>query len=173
MRAAVSLLLVALLAAPIALGAYMWPRDDRPQHPDAVVVLGGGGAERAELGLHLAADHEATLVLASSARYHAAARGDVTCDDADVICFEPDPPTTIGEARRMAVLAQERGWDHVTVATSRFHTSRTRLLFRQCLGRESVTVQGASRPDDPGFLPHRDLREAVAVLAAWTVQPAC
>jgi uncharacterized SAM-binding protein YcdF (DUF218 family) len=172
LRVVLALLLTAVLVAPVVLVGYMWPRDDRPRDPDAVVVLGGGGAERAALGLELAERHDATLVLASSARFYAAREG-VTCDSPDVICFEPDPPTTIGEARNVADLATEWGWSHVTVATSRFHTSRSRLVFRQCLGRDGATVVGATGPHDPPFALDRELRETLGTLASWTIEPAC
>jgi uncharacterized SAM-binding protein YcdF (DUF218 family) len=168
LQVVVALVLLGALALTIAL----WPRDDVPDEPDAVVVLGGGGAERAELGIELRERYGTVLVLSSSSRYYAARRGE-DCDADDTICFEPDPPTTIGEARNVADLAADRGWDHVTVATSSFHTSRTRTVFEQCLGDDAVTVVGAPSPDGPAFVLRRELREALGLLASWTIERAC
>ena len=149
---------------------YLLPTDDEPRDPDAVVVLGGAGAERAELGIELAERYDAQLVLSSSAAIFGERQGR-TCR-LDAICFEPVPETTRGEAQMVAEMAEERGWDHVTVATSAFHTSRSRLLFRQCLG-ERVTVVGAVREGGRATTPRLLVREGAGVIAAATFQRAC
>jgi uncharacterized SAM-binding protein YcdF (DUF218 family) len=162
---------VAVLAAILVGGlAAAWPRDDEPDGPDAVIVLGGAGRERMELGRALAERYDATLVLSSSAAIFGEQAG-VTCG-VDALCMDPDPGTTIGEARMTADLAVDRGWNHVTVATSRFHTTRSRVLFRQCL--DEVSVVGTTRPDGTWF-PGIDqtVREIAGTLAAFTIEPAC
>jgi uncharacterized SAM-binding protein YcdF (DUF218 family) len=163
-------LTLAVLGGGLAFLWFMIPSDDVPREPDAVVVLGGAGDERARLGIELAERYDARLVLSSNARFFAAAQG-AACDR-DAICFEPVPENTVGEARAVADLAEQYGWDHVTVATSDFHTSRTRFLFRQCLG-DRVTVVGASRDDRPRIAPRLLLREAAGVIAGATVERAC
>jgi uncharacterized SAM-binding protein YcdF (DUF218 family) len=58
---------------------------------------------------------------------------------ARVICFEPVPFSTRGEARAVARLARQHGWTHVVVVTSAFHVFRARMLFRRCYsGRLSM-----------------------------------
>ena len=164
------LIMLAVVGGGLAFAWFMIPTDDVPRDPDAVVVLGGAGDERARLGIELAERYGAQLVLSSNARFFAAAEG-ATCDR-DAICFEPVPENTVGEARNVAELAERYGWEHVTVATSDFHTSRTRFLFRQCLG-DRVTVVGASRDDRPRIAPRLLLREAAGVIAGATFERAC
>jgi uncharacterized SAM-binding protein YcdF (DUF218 family) len=165
-------LLLVVAAVMVAIGAVLaWPRDDPLSAPDAVAVLGGAGTERLELGRALAARHDAVLVLSSSAIVFGE-RGGLSCGR-EVVCIEPEPETTTGEARTVAALAAERGWDHVAVATSRFHTTRARVLFRQCLD-DRVSVLGASRPDgswSPGASGF--LRELAGTGAALTFRRAC
>jgi hypothetical protein len=164
------LLFVAVVLGGVALLA--WPRDDVPEAPDAVAVLGGAAAsDRTDLGVELAEEHGAELVLSSNARFHAAGQG-YACDDEGVRCFEPDPVNTIGEARHIAVLASAHGWSHVTVVTSSWHTSRARVGLRQCLDAE-VSVVGTRRDGEPAFDPDRDLPEALGTLAAHTFRRAC
>ncbi len=161
--------LIPIIVVVATATAAMWPRDDVPRDPDAIVVLGGAGQERADLGIELHRRYDAELVLSSSAQVFAANRG-IECGPA-AICLDPEPETTIGEARAIAELAAERGWDHVTVATTRFHTTRARVAFRQCLG-DDVTVVGAiGRPRSQEFWLY--LREAVATAATATVWRAC
>jgi uncharacterized SAM-binding protein YcdF (DUF218 family) len=164
--------LLCLLGAATALGTVlvMWPRDDVPRDPDAVAVLGGAGRERAELGIELAERYDAELVLSSSAANFGEKRGQDCGEEA--ICIEPNPETTTGEARDIAGLADDRGWGHLTVATTDFHTTRSRVLFRQCLG-ERVTVVGASGGEGRRQVLEELPREALGSLAALTIRRAC
>lgn len=159
-----------VIIAAVAFAAFMIPTDDLPRDPDAVVVLGGAGSERAILGIELADRYDAELVFSSNAALFGAQQGRRCGRDA--LCFEPVPANTAGEARNVAVLAETEGWDHVTVVTSDFHTSRTRFLFRQCLD-DRVTVVGGSRDDRPRIHVPLLLREAVGVVAGATIRRAC
>ena len=158
------------IAAGVAFAAFMVPTDDVPRSPDAVVVLGGAGDERATLGIELADRYDAELVFSSNAALFGAQQGRRCGRDA--VCFEPVPANTAGEARNVAALAETQGWDHVTVVTSDFHTSRSRFLFRQCLD-DRVTVVGGSRDDRPRIHVPLLLREAVGVVAGATIRRAC
>ena len=161
----VALLLGCVVAVTTVL---MWPRDDVPEQPDVIVVLGGGRGERLPLGIELRDRYDATLVLSASARgegYNLGLRCDV-----DAICVRPYPLTTAGEAATIEALAQSYHWDHVTVVTSRFHTTRARVLFRQCFGNR-VSVVGARPAERRG--PPTYVRETVGTLAALTVRRAC
>ena len=81
------------------------------------------------------------------------------------------PETTLGEARTIADLAAEQNWGHITVATSRFHTTRARALFRQCL--DDVSVVGAPPPPDRSVPLRRHIVEGGGTILAWTVHRAC
>lgn len=164
-----------VLIVVLALGGltlYMVPRDDDVERTDAVVVLGGAGSERAALGVELAERYDAELVLSSNASLYARWL-DKTCD-VDAICFDPSPENTAGEAENIARMADEHGWDHVTVATSSFHTSRSRYLFRQCLGRDRVAVIGTDGAAGGGAMDLQlFVRESTGLVAGATVRRAC
>lgn len=154
----------------IAVGTVyaMWPRNDTPDQPEAVVVLGGAGIERVELGNRLRREYDAILVLSAQAPDYGWHLGLVCGRDA--ICIEPGESSTAGEAQAVAALVAEQGWRHVTIATSNFHTTRSRILFRQCLG-DRVTVVGAPPQHRRGLGTYP--REMVATLAALTIRRAC
>ena len=162
--------LVLVVFAVVSLVLTVWPTDDTVERTDAVVVLGGPGIERAELGIELADQHDAQLVLSSNARSFGEQLGR-TCG-VDAICFDPDPENTAGEAQNVANLAEEHGWQHVTVTTLSFHTSRTRMLFQQCLGRDGVAVLGADQ-DSSGSVFRSYVRESVGLFAGVTIRRAC
>jgi uncharacterized SAM-binding protein YcdF (DUF218 family) len=50
----------------------------------------------------------------------------------EVLCPQPDPDTTRGEARMVRDLAARRGWRSVVVVTSTYHARRAQLLLRRC-----------------------------------------
>ncbi len=163
--------LAAVSAAVVAATAFLVPHDDVPGQPDAVVVLGGGSPARAELGIRLADEHDAELVLFSTAGRHAEAAG-YRCG-LDARCLEPDPLSTAGEAREVRDLVSTTGWDELVVITTDFHTSRSRLLFEQCLGDQPVRVVGSEHTASWPARVYSYAREAVATLAGVTVRRAC
>jgi uncharacterized SAM-binding protein YcdF (DUF218 family) len=159
--------LSAVLAA-VGFGMVVNPYDDPVESPEAVVVLGGFGAERVELGIELAQRFGVPLVLSSSAADFGDERG-FECG-ADAICLQPEPETTAGEAIAVAELMTERDWQRAAVVTSSHHTARTRILFRQCLGGR-VSVVGATRPS--GASSAERATEVAGIVAAWTIRRAC
>jgi hypothetical protein len=151
-----------LVAVRIAIG----PNGGAPFDDGPIVVLGGGGSERLDVGLALRGDSERPLVVSADAVERYAAQGG-TCQIADAICLDPVPESTFGEALAVAAAVERFGWPQVTVVTSDFHTFRTRLLFDRCVP-VPVTVVGA--PTDPALGEHlyRIARESVATLVAVT-----
>jgi uncharacterized SAM-binding protein YcdF (DUF218 family) len=166
LRWSLTVLLVSVLATTLA----MWPRDDLPREPDAVIVLGGSPVERVDLAIQLQRHHGGELVLPPSAVEYAHHLG-IGCGR-EAICIEPRPDSTAGEARHVAELASERGWTHITLATTRFHTTRARVLFRQCLEKD-VTVVGAPRAGGARIGPVKHLREVAATVASLTFRRPC
>ena len=49
-----------------------------------------------------------------------------------VLCFDPHPYSTHGEAEAIARLARAHGWTRIDVVTSRYHVFRAGLLVRRC-----------------------------------------
>lgn len=170
-RATMMAVLTVAVIGVVAGVALLWPQDDELVAPAAVVVLGGPAAERTALGQSLAAEHDARLVLSASAQWFGRQAG-LHCGD-EVWCIDPVPVTTRGEARTVADLAHEQGWEEVAVATSRHHTARARILFRQCLGHR-VRVVGVEHADGSWWADtYGQVREVIGIVAALTVQRAC
>jgi uncharacterized SAM-binding protein YcdF (DUF218 family) len=163
-------LLISLVAIAVPTIRVLAPADDPWNEPDAIVVLGGVGQERADLGIDLARRADLPLVLSSSATHFAAKRG-YRCSLGNAECF-PWPPAenTAEEARYTQAFAAQQGWTQVTVVTSSHHTTRARALFRQCLG-DRVSIVGAPRSEGPTF--SELAREVVGLVAAVTFRRAC
>ena len=107
---------------------FVWPRTDEPRKVDAIVVL-GGASNRVTKGLKLASEGYAPTLLIST-RDPSACRYRIP--GVSVICFQPSPETTQGEARYVTKLASERHWSEILVVSGMAQTLRARLRFDRC-----------------------------------------
>ena len=163
-------------------------RDDagrRVAPADAVVVLAGGGSERLDQGLRLAAAGTAPVLVLSDGAEPSwpeagpVCRGEPAATAAlpagtEVLCPAPNPQRTAGEAAMVARLAAERNWQRVVVVTTDFHALRSRLWFERCAaGAYEVEVLGVPSLYENGLAWRLAVREQAGLLAAVTVQPRC
>lgn len=113
------------------------PTVDRPAHADAIVVLGPPDVDgRVSEAYALARQHFAgTVVISVESQEQFQAKSACRNDNPayQVICFQPSPRTTRGEAEEVGRLAQQHHWHAVLVVTSRYHISRARLIVSRCL----------------------------------------
>lgn len=125
-----------LVWVALDLWLFVFPAIDRPTRADAVIVLAGDRTPRLERGLALIRAGVAQELVISDGRGPRWPAANTLCDHGGdgfrVTCFRPDPYSTQGEAHGFARLARERGWHSVVVATSTFHVTRARMLFRRC-----------------------------------------
>lgn len=132
--------LVVVVVAVWAVWAYaviQTPRIDAAGPVDAVLVLGGlDGRARTERALELVRAGLTDTVVLSMPVGGQDALARRTCNDhptgVTVVCFDPNPSTTRGEAREITRLADERHWTRIAVVTSEFHISRSRLIVGRC-----------------------------------------
>ena len=173
--------LVLLVAAvPLAVWAgldiylFATPALDRPQHADAVIVLAGDRTPRLDRGLALIRAGVAHTLVISDGRDPLWPAANRLCahggEGFRVVCFLPEPYSTRGEARGFARLARENGWTSVVIATSTFHVTRARLLFRRCFdGR----VQGVGARASLGRSYFNYVSEVAKLLVQVTVERGC
>lgn len=115
---------------------------------DAIIVLGGEHDGREAYGISLAEQGVADTVVLSNPYGNGDPVMDKYCGTStekySVLCEEPDPNTTRGEAIFTERLAQERGWDHVVVISWRYHLPRAEYIFGQCFDGD-VTMRAVPR----------------------------
>jgi len=126
------------LAWLIATGVlFVWPSTDSPGRADAVVVLSGGRDRRLDPALRLMRQHVAPLLVISGTGFDPKwKKARALCAHGSqgfrVVCFDPQPYSTRGEARGIARLARQHGWRTVDVVTSRYHVFRAGIVIRRC-----------------------------------------
>jgi uncharacterized SAM-binding protein YcdF (DUF218 family) len=135
-----------LLTAAIVGGlpVYVRPQIDQLRRADAILILGGHGEARYELGLQLQAQGWAPAVVLSNPSGPDDPEMTEFCatphPNLQLYCFVPDPPTTKGEAKQLRRLAEQYGWRTVIVVTFRPHISRARFILERCFDGDLILV---------------------------------
>lgn len=154
----------------------VWAPSDEPGRADAVVVLAGGRGERLEAATRLMDAGVAPVLAVSHGRQPGWTEGNRLCNGVEryeVVCFEPEPDRTQGEARSVGRLARERGWQSVLVVTSRYHVTRARMLVDRCVEGD-VRGVGARPPGRGGLpTPRNVAREWASYVHAFVIERDC
>jgi hypothetical protein len=117
---------------------FVWPPTDRPTHADAILSLNGRNeTAREALAISLAERGYAPVLLFSQGNSYTTPCPVVP--HVRVVCFQPSPGRTVGEAEFAARYARARGWRHLIVVASRAQSIRARLLMGRCLSG-SITM---------------------------------
>ena len=145
-RPLLALSLAAFLALVVAsVFLFILPDDEEVETADAIVVL-AGSKFRLPVALDLLERGVATdLVISDGLDPRSPSTVRLCRERSLVLCPKPDPYSTRGEARLVAGLARERGWDSIVVVSSRFHLFRSRILLERCYDGELAFV-GAPSP---------------------------
>ena len=127
-----------LAVGVIVLGAatarlFVWPDRGMPARVSAIVMLDGPG-NRLDTALDLAWQHRAPFVVISrGSPYwgHGSICGP-RISHVTVICFDPHPATTKGEAEFVGRLARKYHWQSVVLVTTTPQDSRARMRVERC-----------------------------------------
>ena len=175
-----SLAAMVALAGAVGYPVYVRPQIDTLRKADAILVLGGTAAgARYRYGLELARQGWApTLVLSNP--YGAEDRGSAAlvtsmCQTPEpglnVVCFVPEPKTTLGEGVQFRRLADENHWETVIVVTFVPHVSRARYIIAKCFDGELIMVASPTRLGPVGWAWMYVYQTAGYIKAA--LQPDC
>lgn len=112
---------------------FVWPASGMPARVDAIVVLGGQG-NRLGTGLDLARHGHAPVLVVSLGLPPPVP--DSVCRTRTkaftVLCFQPEPGTTQGEAQFIGRLAKQHHWKSVALVTTPDQDTRARVRFKRC-----------------------------------------
>ena len=149
---------------------FVWPATGMPAHVDAIVVLGGQGS-RLDFALELAGEGRASyLVLSKGLPWITPGLCTDETGRAKVICFQPEPGTTQGEAEATARLAKRYGWRSIVLVTTPDQTWRAELRFRRCL---SGKIYGVTTPLPTSQWPYAIAYQWAATFKAEVLNRSC
>jgi hypothetical protein len=162
-------LVIAVSAATLRL--FIWPDQGMPAHVSAIVMMNGSG-DRLSTALDLAWQHRAPFVVISRGSPDYGHGGDCapSIPHVTVICFDPDPSTTKGEAEFVGRLAVKYHWQSVALVTITPQDSRARLRVERCLAGPVYVV---TAPFPLSAWPYEIAYEWAATLKAYIFQRSC
>lgn len=165
--AAAAALIVAF--ALITVRLFVWPAQGMPPHVSAIVMLAGPG-NRLPVALQLAREHRAPMLVISQGQHGYGGPCPRVTPGVRLICFEPDPGDTRGEAEFVGALARRYGWQSIVLVTAREQDTRARIVMERCFGG-SVYVVAGSLP--LGSWPYQIAYEWAALVKALVIYRSC
>jgi hypothetical protein len=170
-RLATALLIMFAVFGATTVRFFVVPQQGMPSSVDAIVMLNGPG-DRLDTALALAWDHRAPmLVISRGSSYWG--HGSVCAPKipgVKVICFDPSPATTRGEAEFVGRLARRYRWRSIVLVATTPQDTRARLRVGRCF-RGKIYMIDASLPL-PDW-PYAVAYEWAATLKALLVQRNC
>ena len=138
--------MIVLVISAATARLFIWPDEGMPPQVSAIVMLNGTG-DRLTTALELAWQHRAPFVVISRGSSVFGHGSDCApqIPRVKVICFDPSPPTTRGEAEFVGQLARKYHWQSVVLITTAPQDSRARLRVERCFSGP-VYVVTASLP---------------------------
>jgi hypothetical protein len=148
---------------------FIWPTQGMPPRVSAIVMLDGPGSAL-NVAVRLATQHRAAFLVVS--------RGTVASHDpcpqpvpgVALICFNPVPATTQGEAEFVGRLARKYHWQSIAVVAITPQASRARLRVERCFAGQVYMV---TAPIQPSTWPYQIAYEWAALVKALVVQRGC
>jgi uncharacterized SAM-binding protein YcdF (DUF218 family) len=122
----------------------VWPAQGMPAEADAIVILAGPG-DRLATAMQLARERRAPVLVVSQGWQGYGGSCAPAMPGVKVICFDPSPGNTRGEAEFAGKLAKRDGWHSVVLVTTLAQDTRARIVMRRCFGG-SIYVVTASLP---------------------------
>ena len=148
---------------------FVWPAQGMPSHVSAIVMLAGPG-ERLPVALRLARERRAPTLVVSTGQHGYGGRCPAAVRGVKLICFEPDPGNTRGEAEFTGRLAKRYHWASMVLVTGTEQDTRARILMKRCFDGSVYVVTG-SLPLH--YWPFQIVYEWGALLKALVVQRGC
>lgn len=142
MLAVVVVLFVA--CAAVTARVLVWPAQGMPARVDAIIMMAGPG-DRLPLAVKLAREGRASVLVVSQGHDGYGGPCPAPVPGVRLICFDPVPGNTRGEAEYAGRLARKYGWHSVVLVTTAEQDTRARIMMQRCFAGD-VYVVTASQP---------------------------
>lgn len=134
-RIAVAVVAALLMAvSALTLRLFVWPAVGAPPRASAIVMLEGWEDGRLALAVSMAQQRRAPVLVISRGNDGYGGPCPAPVQGIKIICFDPNPPNTRGEALYVGQLAREYHWTSIILVTDREQDTRGRLLVSLCFG---------------------------------------
>ena len=130
---------LALLFCIVTARLLVWPAQGMPARVDAIVMLAGPG-DRLPVALKLAREHRAPVLVVSQGQHGYGGPCPPLTPGVKLICFDPNPGDTRGEAEFVGRLAKQYHWSSLVLVTTSTQDTRARILMSRCFDGSSYVI---------------------------------
>jgi hypothetical protein len=148
---------------------FIWPELGMPSRVDAIVVLDSPG-HPLNFAVRLAAQRRAPFLVVSQGTLASRDPCPRQIPGVTLICFNPTPPTTRGEAEFVGRLAKKYHWQSIAVVAITPQDTRARLRVERCFPGQVYVV---TAPIGLSAWPYQIVYEWAALVKALAIQRAC
>ena len=141
-RILAGVLALVLVFAALTARVLVWPAQGMPSHVDAIIMMAGPG-DRVSAAVRLARERRAPVLVVSQGQHGYSNPCPPPVPGVQLICFDPDPGNTRGEAEFAASLAGKYHWHSIVLVTTAEQASRARMLMRRCFAGDVYVVTAA------------------------------
>ena len=164
-----AILSVIVVLCAISAYLFVFPTMGMPARVDAIVMLAGPG-DRLAVATRLAREHRAPVLVVSLGWQGYGGPCAPAMPGVKVICFDPNPGNTRGEAEFAGQLAKRYGWRSVVLVTTPTQDTRARLIVNRCF---SGSIYVVTTSLSWGDWPYQVTYGWGALLKALVLQRAC
>jgi uncharacterized SAM-binding protein YcdF (DUF218 family) len=168
-RAFITLIILVVIFVAATARLFVWPAQGMPANVSAIVMLAGPG-DRLPVALQLAREHRAPVLVVSQGWKGYGGPCPAGVAGVKLVCFEPNPGNTRGEAEFAARLAEQYHWRSIVLVTTLSQDTRARIILRRCFSG-SIYVDAASLPWSA--LPYQIVYNWGALAKALVLQRSC
>ena len=148
---------------------FIWPAQGMPARVSAIVMLDSRG-NSVSAALRLERQYRAPFLVISQGTYLSGPGCPPPIPRVKLICFNPAPVTTQGEAEFVGRLARKYHWRSIAVITITPQDSRARLRMERCFPGPVYVV---TRPVALASWPYEIAYEWGAMIKALVLQRGC
>ena len=168
-RAVAAVVAVLIAFGVVTVRLFVWPAQGMPTTVDAIVMLAGPG-DRLPAALQLAREHRAPVLVVSRGWEGYGGPCPPPIPGVKLICFDPDPGTTRGEAEALGRLAKRFRWSSLVLVTTRTQDTRARIRVERCFSGSTYVI---TAPLPLGSWPHEIAYQWAALVKALVMDRTC
>ncbi len=165
----IALAAIFFVASTATARLFIWPQQGMPSRVDAIVMLDSPG-HPLNIAVRLAEQHRAPFLVVSQGAPVSRDPCPRPVPGVTLICFNPTPPTTRGEAEFVGRLAKKYHWRSIAVVAITPQDTRARLRMEWCFSGQVYVV---TAPIRPSTWPFQIAYEWAALVKALVVQRGC
>jgi hypothetical protein len=134
------------------------------------IVMFAGADDRLDVAIQLAEENRAPVLIVSQGHEGYSGPCPKLATHVQVMCFDPVPSDTRGEAEFAASFAKRNHWTSVVLVTGRLQDTRARLLMSRCFSGPIYVVTASLRWYE---WPSQLAYESGALFKALALHTAC